>query len=58
MMRNAEEQAAWQKEQDRYAHPSVLGLWAGSTDVGLALTTRQRGHHHHGGRGFGARHAA
>ena len=57
MMRNAEEQAAWQKEQDRYAHPSVLGLWAGSTDVGLALTTRQRGHHH-GGRGFGARHAA
>lgn len=38
-MRNADEQAAWQKEQDRYANPSVLDLWAGSADFGIALTT-------------------
>ncbi len=38
-MRNGDEQAAWQKEQDRYANPSVLDLWAGSADFGVALTT-------------------
>jgi putative salt-induced outer membrane protein YdiY len=38
-MRNADEQVAWQKEQDRYANPSVLDLWAGSADFGIALTT-------------------
>lgn len=38
-MRNADEQAAWQKEQDRYANPSVLDLWAGSADFGIALTS-------------------
>lgn len=38
-MRNADEQAAWQKEQDRYANPSVLDLWAGSADFGIAMTT-------------------
>lgn len=38
-MRNADEQIAWQKEQDRYANPSVLDLWAGSADFGIALTT-------------------
>lgn len=38
-MRNADEQAAWQKEQDRYANPSVLDLWNGSADFGLALTS-------------------
>jgi putative salt-induced outer membrane protein YdiY len=38
-MRNADEQAAWQKEQDRYANPSVLDLWTGSADFGIAMTT-------------------
>ncbi len=38
-MRNSDEQAAWQKEQDRYANPSVLDLWAGSADFGVAMTT-------------------
>lgn len=38
-MRNADEQAAWRKEQDRFANPSVLDLWAGSADFGIALTT-------------------
>lgn len=38
-MRNADEQAAWQKEQDRYLNPSVLDLWAGSADFGVALTS-------------------
>ncbi len=38
-MRNNDEQAAWQKEQDRFANPSVLDLWAGSADFGIALTT-------------------
>ena len=38
-MRNADEQVAWQKEQDRYANPSVLDLWAGSADFGIAMTT-------------------
>ncbi|HEX4951504.1 MAG TPA: DUF481 domain-containing protein [Blastocatellia bacterium] len=38
-MRNTDEQAAWQKEQDRYMNPSVLDLWAGSADFGIALTT-------------------
>ncbi len=38
-MRSADEQIAWQKEQDRYANPSVLDLWAGSADFGIALTT-------------------
>ena len=36
---DGDEQAAWQKEQDRYANPSVLDLWAGSADFGVALTT-------------------
>ena len=38
-MRNADEQIAWQKEQDRFANPSVLDLWAGTADFGVALTT-------------------
>lgn len=38
-IRDAAEQAAWQKEQDRYANPSVLDLWNGSADFGLALTS-------------------
>lgn len=38
-IRNNDEQAAWQKEQDRYANPGVLDLWAGSADFGIALTT-------------------
>ncbi len=38
-MRNNDEQAAWQKEQDRFANPSVLDLWAGTADFGIALTT-------------------
>jgi putative salt-induced outer membrane protein len=38
-IRNAAEQVAWQKEQDRYANPSVLDLWSGNADFGLALTT-------------------
>lgn len=38
-MRNTDEQTAWQKEQDRFANPSVLDLWAGTADFGVALTT-------------------
>lgn len=38
-IRNNDEQAAWQKEQDRYANPSLLDLWNGSADFGIALTT-------------------
>lgn len=38
-IRNTDEQAAWQKEQDRFANPSVLDLWNGSADFGIALTS-------------------
>lgn len=38
-VRNSDEQAAWQKDYDRYANPSVLDLWSGSADLGLSLTS-------------------
>ncbi len=38
-IRSNDEQAAWQKEEDRYANPSVLDLWNGSADLGLAFTS-------------------
>lgn len=38
-IRNKDEQAAWQKEEDRFANPSVLDLWNGSADFGIAFTS-------------------
>ena len=37
-IRSVDEQKAYQAEIDRYANPSILDLWAGNVDLGLALS--------------------
>jgi putative salt-induced outer membrane protein len=37
-IRNRDEQAAYQAEQDRYANPGLTDLWTGAVDLGLSLT--------------------
>jgi putative salt-induced outer membrane protein YdiY len=38
VLRNKEEQAAYQAEIDRYANPGITDLWTGAVDLGLSLT--------------------
>jgi len=42
-IRNQEEQAAYERELERFRNPGLLDLWAGYVDTGLALT---RGNSH------------
>jgi putative salt-induced outer membrane protein YdiY len=37
-VRSNDEQAAWQLQEDRLRNPSLLDLWNGTLDLGLALT--------------------
>ncbi len=37
-IRSEAEQKAYQAEIDRYAHPGILDLWAGTLDFGLAIS--------------------
>ncbi|HYE76141.1 MAG TPA: DUF481 domain-containing protein [Blastocatellia bacterium] len=38
IIRNKEEEAAYQAEIDRYANPGLTDLWTGAVDLGLSLT--------------------